>query len=236
MLTVSKTWPESSRDRFARHRLKRFTPIPIQGQRPALLREAQGRLEPFFAGRYTGRPQGLAAAVSARGLLYHYRLTRTGKQRKARNQRYHTDHELLACLLEHCNVQPRSALAPLQLTPLPVRKILELTGLARSTVQDALRRYRELGLIQTKRRKSPNDRTREIVAIRWLTNRLFAVLGLRRQLARQLGARTPAVIVPSSTTNPSPKPEASPADRMRAYLAHIDALRRAVHKPPPASA
>ena len=181
MIAASMTWPEASRDRYARHREKAYT-LP-DSNFPRLISRAIKRL-PDLLRRM--RPDWKIKTVKgqvARSLLtQHHRGLET---RKARNQRRHTDTEVLRLLLSRVNVQPYSAeYSWLEIRRTSIEDICQSTGFSRSCVCDSLARLKSADLLRTKRNKNPS-RDREWVATRWLTSAAFDMLGLAAWLEKQ---------------------------------------------------
>ena len=170
--------------RFDLHRQKAAALPDVSGQLPRILSRAMERLPKLFSRRGpTWKVKTLDGNAAAAALRYHHK--GIDETRKARDQRYHTDIEVLKFLLSRLNVNPHhDGLNWLQIRWTRIDDIVEATQFARSTVCESLRRLKQAGILRTKRRKN-EAKDREWIAMRWMTSALFDMLGLLSWLKKQ---------------------------------------------------
>ncbi len=171
--------------RFQLHRQKSFD-HDFEGM-PKLLNKATTRLNKLFYGRMSWNIKSIKGMIAASRLRYHAK--GISNTRKARDQRYHTDYQVLKVLLSRLNIQPKhNEFSWLQVRWTAIEDICSLTGFSRSTVNDSLSRLTKADILRTKRRKNPT-KDREWVAVRWITSTLFEMLGLGTWLKNQKSGR-----------------------------------------------
>ncbi len=180
--TLSACWPDGTRDRFDRHWEKGFA-LPDTNF-PRLISKSIKNIPVLLRGRFV-QPWKIKTVngQTAKALLRHHQRGPTNI-RKARNQRRHTDAQILSLLFARVNIQPyHSEFTWLEIRRTSIEDMIKETGFSKTCVTDSLARLKKAGLLRTRRNKN-QARDREWVATRWLTAAAFDMLGLGSWLAK----------------------------------------------------
>lgn len=223
--------------RFDLHRMKAAELPAVSGQLPKILSRAIERVPRLFQRKGpTWKIKTLNGNSAAAALRFHHKGPL--ETRKARDQRYHTDSEILKTLITRLNVNPKHKdFSWLQIRWTPIEDLCDVTGFARSTVTASLSRLSRAGLLRTKRRKN-EARDREWVAVRWLTPALFDMLGLLPWMKRQKEGNFLKKKPRTLGTGPEPAPALDAVDAPEWAKEKLNRARRAGHnrgQPPPGS-
>ncbi|MDH5327625.1 MAG: hypothetical protein OEY58_19400 [Gammaproteobacteria bacterium] len=224
-------------DRFKRHREGTYT-LPPMKTHPFYIQEAEKRLGQLFNTGIRWHVKDYSRRLWQRFKYHNDKLNKDGRKRKVRDQFLLSLDRVLRCLVLKCNIQPNNRLNNLEVNDLALVDIAHWTGLSLSTANDCIVKLKLLGLYRSKPMKiKKRDESgaiyyREGKSKKWLTWKLFDLLGMKKKIKKNLGDRIKPTQPPSvqpafsakacATNNPNKTAAKTYMDEIRGMLSSAD--------------
>jgi len=181
-------------DRFKQHRETVYR-LPPLDKYPHYVQETINRIERLFCSGVGWHTKSYSTKLWDRFRYHDDKHNKDGRRRKVRDQFLLSMERVIRCLVFKCNIQPNHRLTNLEVNDLALVDIAHWTGLSLTTVNDCIDKLKLLGLYRSqpikikKRDESGAIYYRESKSKKWLTWKLFDLLGMKKKIKKNLSSR-----------------------------------------------